>query len=680
MSELQIEPGTDVQRYTIVRRWFYAVQTRATWSGSWVNRSYIQPLEGVECAGPQIGRMSFKFVFGRIKREDRASFIQEYDMELRDHYIRVLKLDANGVSVLWTGVIDAESLKPGGAAAGYEKFEAFGLCHLLDREPISSADVEDGNGNVVTVDEVPVANRRYEHGPCLYGNRSADVASDGAYFFSPDAEKWTFRDLAKLALAYAPSNGPTFELGGQDDVLDQFVGVVQISGMTPWRLLNYLIGGNRGVGFVPHVSGQTVLLRVFTTVDTPVTIGGITIPANDYKINIDLDGAIDIDSPELIWSVATKYERIEIRGGHILSCFTISHADGTLRQGFTNAAATLYKNAGGGSDSDINDGFRNDDLLSEVYSKHRMLKTWDGMAGTGDGSGGKLPALPICDEHGDVKVQSGTAFFPMGKCFEEFIPIEEGKDYTVDPPSAAGQPDDVEPTYHKPFALVKEPDANRYHFVEKPGPGFEKAAADFGIYPRDMAFKVEAKPRHFYGKGSFEVSPAPAAYDSVNEPLFSWEKVLATVALRTGQQLKLVATIDGFDSSTDLSRTKLIDIPEAEYWYCVPGTVIGINEDLTLSRYAGSGILRDDSVRLKEVAAAALAWYGRDRAALTLSVRRIEVIAPLGSLIMGVMTGQYKRNVNSVVTSIGFDFGETPRTTHQTQFVEMDFGGNQIWG
>ena len=706
MSKLQIAPGSpSVAAGSIIGIQRWAVESKLNWSDPWVRRPYVEPAPsgGTDCAAPSIGFMNFIFNYGKILREKKSSFLQEYDIEQLDYFIRIVNLNRNG-SPIWTGIVAGEDITPGGAnpIGGDEGFAAFGLCQLLDREEIRTAKALDGNGTIVDVQKLPTVNlkmdlnttggarsnrsQKWGNAADVFGNRSTSKHSDGAYVFSSEGNQWSNLDWAEAILArYAPVNGPTFQLGGQKSVLDQFHGVFEIAGKTPWVCLNELISRRRGVGFCPIVIGNVVVLYVFTLAESDFSIGDVVIPANSNRISVNLDSSIDIDRPNIVWNAATLFDRIEVRGQPMLSCFTISYPDGTLQKRWSDAIETKYKNGAAdaatyatdpdtgvartsASKATMNDDYRRDDRFCDVYVKHGIPSTWDGLVGDGQG-GGKLPSLPSCSDSGDVVVFSGTPFLPMGKAFEAFLPMEEGADYGVNPVDRSAQAAGAEPTFKKPFALIKNPTSQRWYYVEKSSVDLAGSEAHFALHPREMSIAVEASNRYIYGLNSFD----PNTVEPCNDvPVFDYRNLMVTIALRTDQVVRMAVLRDGLNPATDKIRTKVIDVPHAELWYIAPNTVVGVNPDLSPRYYQGNSYLRDDRDRLREVLAAGCSWYGAPRAAVTIPVKRLDAIAPLGALITATMTGGFVRAINTPVTSIQYRFGDSPAHTVQTQFGEID--------
>lgn len=684
------DPGTtNLSAGDLLAQCQFLVEMKRGWGGSWQRKTYFEFLSCTDCAAPAIGIASFKLVYGMLTREDRQEWQQEYDEDTLDAYIRVVRHSPASDKVIWTGLIISEILTAGGGENpnGIQRIEAVGLPQVLNRDTITGSTVKGGSGSVVAVDTIYDFNKRgvskghLERLPAPLGNRSSAKHTDGAYTFGADGDLWTAYDQVEELLArHVPKNGPVFVLGGQADVLKQFHPVTERRGQTPWQVLTKLISPNRGLGVVPLVDDARVTLFVYTTLDAELTLGGVTIPASQEQFNISLDDTIDLDRPQLVFTDATRYEEVEVRGQPVLSCFSLSFPDSSLAIGWNPARASEMKTGAFGTDgydgwtegrkADANDAYRADDKFNEVYSKFILPKTWNGKVGDGLGTASN-PALLSYNEGGNLVPSASAPFCPLDKKFESFVPLRDGVDYSAAPPDESGVVESAETTYRRPAALCWHAASSRWYYVDKPdNEETDAAAANFGIYPRDLAVKIGASPTYRFAKNHFEDA------EGYNEDVvFDYESLIVTVALRTDTVLKATHRKAALDPSSEMIRRKVIEMPECEYWYLSPHTFVGVKSDGQLAFNSAGLVLRDDSSRIKEVLAAAVAWYDKPRAGLTLRYRRSDPGIALGTLIRGVTTGQARRESNSVVSSIGWQNGPQPTLTYQTQWGELDFGG-----
>jgi len=116
----------------------------------------------------------------------------------------------------------------------------------------------------------------------------------------------------------------------------------------------------------------------------------------------------------------------------------------------------------------------------------------------------------------------------------------------------------------------------------------------------------------------------------------------------------------------------MIQDPDAEAWYIVPGTVIDV-VDGALVRHDG-GWVRDDSPRLRQKAVFAAAWYATPRATLAYEFDTIGVGFPCGVMVSGVNGPEGFTNIGTVVTQRTWTFSGTGcKTTVTTGFSDIDF-------
>jgi hypothetical protein len=119
------------------------------------------------------------------------------------------------------------------------------------------------------------------------------------------------------------------------------------------------------------------------------------------------------------------------------------------------------------------------------------------------------------------------------------------------------------------------------------------------------------------------------------------------------------------------SRKLVIDIPDAQVWVVGPATVVGVNADGTPQYHSGDRVTRDDTERLRTVAAVAAAVYGKRRTSIRMTRRGLIGPNALGHVIQSVSIGQEVHDVNSPVTERRFDF-VNGTTEISTGWVELD--------
>jgi hypothetical protein len=675
MGQIQLDTGSSATGAgRIVRESKFAVETAEYWGAAWMRWNWLYPSMATVAIAPSVGQAMFSYSYGAIRRVDRIS-IEQYDpIQILDAatYIRVIELNTG--RIWWTGIIDHESLAPAGGTTGTgdQQFGAWELSHLLERAEIDWAQAENSAGNIVEIDWVPTINKR-DTVKVQRGNRSSQQNSDRIFSFSDYGALWSNLDVVQMLLElYVSEDGPPFVLGGQYEALGAFHDTIDLEGMTVWQALNRLIDRRRGFGFVPLVGAQKVTLYVFTTVDADFRVGGVMVPANPLVTSFNLDHRIEIKSCSVVRSNSVRADQITVIGKRILSCFTAAQADGTLEDDWSDDAYVGYVNGASrksgyydltdAEKEEVNDTVRGSDQFAAVFARQRIPRNWDGLAGNGEG-GTRYPALPVCSDLGIVSVAAGAPFTPMDKKIESWLPLQHEHDYSVGVP--ASQRD---PKLMRPFAMVKDEEFGAWHMVENPGPALKEdgACASVVLYPSGLALGINASPNHVYGLGEFDPE---TAQPTGTEPKLRLSKTLATVAMYTDSALRVNLNRAGVGG---ILKRKLIRVPDAEYWYMAPGTVVGLGADGDVKRVTNGMVLRDDSDRLWEVATQAYAWFGQERRAVMCDMRSLQVIGTLGTFLQSIVTAATELRSNTILSSMTWDF-RSRETKFETAWVEFDW-------
>jgi hypothetical protein len=675
MGQIQLDPGSSATGAgRIVRESLFAVETCDTWGGTWIRRNWLYADHASLAIAPSVGEATFSYTYGEITRVDRISSHQYNPLAILDAatYIRVVELNTG--LVWWTGIIDNESLHPFGGTSGTgdQNFGAWELTHLLERSEIDWAQASNGSGATVEIDWVPVVNKR-DSVKAQRGNRSAGQNSDGIYEFSDDGDLWSNLEVIQMLLAlYTPEDGPPFVLAGQYDALGAFHDTIDLSGLTVWNALLKLIDRRRGFGFVPIVTPTHVKLYVFTTVDSTVRVGGVEVPANPLVTTFDLDRRIELQNCKIVRSNAVRADQITVIGKRMLSCFTVARADGSLIYDWEAADQLAYDDGGyrktgyydltDAEKEELNDTVRGSDRFATVYTRQRIPRNWNGTAGNGAG-GGNNPVLPVCSDLGIVTVPGGAPFTPLDKKFEHWLPFEHNVDYSAGVPVAQR-----EPTLMRPFAMVQDEEQGNWHMVDNPGPALKEdgCCASVVMYPTGCAIGINGSPNHAYALGIFDPENAQP---TATEPKVRLSKTLATVAMYTDSALRVNLNRAGVGG---VLKRKVIQVPDAEYWYVAPGTVLGLDTDGGLKRVAGAMVLRDDSDRLWEVAVQAYSWYGQERRSVMVEMQSLQAVGTLGTFLQSIVTAGTELRSNTILSSMSWDFKER-RTSVETAWAEFDW-------
>ena len=654
------------------------------WSDDWETVPYLWAVNATQLVSPGVSHATLRYDYGTIKREDTSSFAHCWPPDLTDAYVQIAVIyNAGGFgeneAVLWTGIIAAPAYGVEGARnnqpSGVVDYTAYGLEYLLDRATPRSVYVEQyiAGDTAVEIDWMPPFNMRHRFNRTVQGNRSSSrhsLDNGDAYLWSIDGELWSVYDIIEyLANVQIPAEiaGVTFAFDIPPDVrtlLDATYEEWNFEGMTLRHMLNMLISRKRGLGWYAQEDGGVVYIRIFSVAVEDMAMGDNILPANDYQVALNLEESIDWARPRINIHSETQYQRIIVQGARVMSCFTVSFEDGTLEKGWTAAEETAYGSAG--------DDERATERYQRVYQHFRIpYQGFDWQAGDGVG-GGNSGVVPDIDDEGNWTDPSGA---PEGylNAFKGLLPVTPfliGYDYESDIESPTDRnPSYSDPTYVRPMVFIKNTVDNTYYYVDRPGPGMPMVSyGSVTMLDREMAFTVNVNPNHQLGLNHFSGDSVltPSAGAQVD-----YEDIIATVFAETDKRLRVTVYQDF--AGNDQDKTLIINVPDAELWYVAADTVFDIASDGSLKYVSGSGAIRDDSERLRVIAAMAQAWYRNRRATLTAGLAGIQDILPLGAMITTAGL-TFREEIGTVITQKTWDF-TGGMSNIQTGYVELDFAG-----
>lgn len=646
----------DVRRS--VPRWVYA---KRKWSDPWVHLPYCDCVSMEEDAAPSMSSARLRYHYGWIKREGRSQPRLYYPLDISGAYIAIKLGGTAGLldrfPPVWVGVCDYERHLPHGTVGyfqGPQDFQCYGLGHLLDRVQITGAHTEDGY-----IDRAVVFNRPEVRGQAQRGNRSANPGAAGVYVVSRDGKEWTNLDLVQYLLQYYAPEGLTFVLVGHYTALDNFVEQWDFDGKSLWQCLNELIDRRRGLGFNLVSTGSgPIYVNVWSTLTAPIAVGDTFLPANPDQVIVGFDGLRDVQ-PAITLNRLATYDAVEVRGGPVYTTFSLSAADETLEPAWTPEQETAYKAGSGDAEADTqdHDAERGTDKHGTVYRVYRVPDNWDWQVGDGEGGETTYNAAPTVKDDGTIDYTTAAPAWQGGKQFERELCLLE------DPES------DSNPEYRKAFVVVRHPDDDTWHFVERlDAVGLTPAS----VRPGDSGLTIEVSPQgaaHVAALNHFDTADDGTS-DTNTDPQYDYETYIATVQVATDQHLRIRVELPGV-WHTETGRTKVIDYPSAVAWIVVPGTVLDVT-DGELVRADDWQVERDDTDTLRTIAALAAAWYLQPRSELSWELQGVSVSHPVGQLVRGLASQWTLTDVASVITRRAWDFsGPIPTTTWQTGFSEL---------
>jgi hypothetical protein len=684
------------------KAWAHAY-VRDGWVGPWLHVPYLQPLRSVEAVFPQRSTADFLYRYGDIKWEDRATNVHWLPEIGLDLYVCIRVIPERGFPFIsWVGVMPAEQLQVFGTRvdqagathpAGDQTMTAYGLEYLLERRQVPGAWVripepeeppeppEDNTGQQIGWS--PQFNQRYVAGLQELGNRTADKLLEGgdevSYGFG-GSSVWSHRDIVEYLLHYSNPlsveiTEPDFKLAptaeAEDPEIIEFFDAMQSrvthEGRNVSSVLASLIDRSRGLGariawsVLPSggqgeggFPGGPVELELFSMTDLAITIGDVTLPANPLREHIALDSGLETEHSLVVVDAMATYDYLRVQGARVLSCFSVATILDTSwqidRVYIEPAWSTADKNAYDAAD----DVGRKSPQFERVYSRFRLPVEFDWTTEYDQ----KLN--PQFTQTGQIDLETNAPYMNAGHRLRRELPILQPE---------SGESANDEPNYMRMFALVRIPldatpeeDAGKWVMADDTASG--RQGGTLTPMGRELAFDLRYSPRHYVARNHFGGSGA------ATQPQFDYDDMIVAVCVETDTRPAVDVLLGA--PGVGRNRTLTITVPGVEVWVIAKGTAVGVNTDGTLDIYQGERILRDDTARLRHVAALARVVYSKHRKAVNVRYRGLRLDHPLGTYVVAAWADQVRHDVDSVVTQRVMDY-ENNRTAVKTAFVELDF-------
>lgn len=643
------------------------VYVRAEWGDAWTWIPFMRARRVTEAVAPAVSSAELEWRFGRIKRNWLTTWKTFEAVALTGGYVLVAGQSVFGEEPLWAGVIEADQIdlrpayteattlgglfsglpQPPGQPQGDQTIEAVGLEHILDRRPITGAATDVG-----WIDRGIDFNERRGFGYRPFGNRSTAVGPDGVHVFSADGQRWTALQALAYLLQYHGLPELPITIDGQWGALDYIVDEWRFDGLTLWQAINTLIDRRRGLGWRIVVGlDDIVRLWVFSHSPEPIVVEipdspPVVIPANQFQSVVDFTHTRDTEA-RLNFSEAERYDAIDVRGGPVSVCCTLSNADANLVPAWSAAQEAGYIAAPGSTDAE-RDVERATDKFAAVYQRFRVPDAWNWLAADGSGGGTPQIASPAVAADGWIHPDVQANAWTWGKTFDRQIPLLK---------DAEGEPE-----LRSPFAIASV--GGSYQYLDR----LDQHGANVSVSDSDLAVYVEPRPiNHIAGDTHF-------TGDSEHDPEWNWETMRVTVMLPTDQHLRVRL---GLPPET-ARRVKRIVIPEAVAWYILHGTVVDVAEG-TPQRWGievtpvPDYVVRNDVNLLRAAAVLAAVWYAPVRRTIQYTHEAISLAHFTGSMIRAAVQGLAGAEVNTVVTQRTWDF-DAQTTNVQTGYAEIDAG------
>lgn len=668
-----------------VRKVIPKVYVKNNWDDPWLFIEGLRALRSIRTVSPSTSQADFVWHFGRLRNKGNPPELRD-PLKLIDYYVKITGLHASGEEeLLWVGIMVDDERQFDYHGRGIQNYKAFGLEHVLDRIPINKAYVSTNRGVGGEIEWAPSFNEL-----TTGRQRSLDVTTrrikgnrhDLDNLFGESGELWNLRQACTYVLdQFGTFSTVTFNLAGQIDALEQFDrGIWEQEGKTVKGFLDTYVSRNVGMGWLIALRDSGIVpIEIFTITDQPITVGPITLPANDSTAPFFMPrvhpfghvwniGVLRYANSEVVDSITVQGERVKYTN-------TWSYTDQNLEKGWTDALFNEYNQLPVGGNLAIKEMERSTDKYSNVFALHKVPSGANGWDGTvGDGIGGLLlQRIPVADDDGVVLLlpiiggADNRDFTLFDKRFEGMLPFLDGWDYSQNPPvdnNAQG----VDSSFRAILGIMKDPRDNTYVVIDRmdhKAPGRLHACS---ILPYDRAFgvRIHSSPRHHIGRGVFTGK-------STFRPEIDYRTLILTATHKADCRQHIKASNPTRHSTT---RELVITVPDAEYWIVAPNTVLDVDAQGALLRIHPNNLtVRDDLAKLQAVSAFARAYYFQQRQAIGITVPYVSAspatCAELGSFITDLVGLNVREPVKACVTSQELDY-EQQTTVFKTSYMNID--------
>jgi len=746
MPPIQI-PSTTTD--PIVRdRGTITVYVRLKWTDPWMVLDYAEPLLVSRSVSPGGSHAAIGFKSGTyIKREDQANFIGGVEALKKLNYFCKIEHTATKTSTQ-----EAGQSSPGLDGSKYPLFmgrfrdeeadvfsglrglgnpqdqtlTAYGFETEWDRQPIDSSWCINSTASGSRPPETPfeikhplIFNERFGIGLTNGGNRSladfdiadtdpprsSHVFTGKLDYLNDRPELWSNYNIVRYVLMRFTPTWMPIEMGettdgGGNTVWDALHKVIlprySIEGKTVKQVLDDLISRQRGFGWYlntgeeatdpggdGHVTTVTKFrLEVFTLVGEDVKVDDGILPANNNTTDVPVYSVIN-QKVTVSRDVLQKYGRVRVVGERMLTAFTASFADSTLEKAWTDVEETAYKNVSG-DDLITKDHNREAAAFAHVFTTFQVPRNWDWKSGDGENSEKKLVNPRIDEATGKLNYTKASAALSRdwGHRLLRHLPLHKLQAKA-----------DTEAEFMEPLAFIKtskyaegEGSVDKWHYLHRMGALDQ--SCNVRPLDQDMGIELSMSPNHELALGTWTDWSGKTA----KGPVYDYRKVAATVAVRTDQRLMVEVVID--ENNDTMGTMKVIELPDAEIWLIVPGTVIDIKDGKPVKWTAAEWakrvppadqeklqfpLMRDDSKRLRQIAALAKAWYGIERSTVRIELEVMEIGLGLGTYVKNIIQEPPSEGrpqgttsaVNTTITQLSFNLQEMT-TSISTGHCELD--------
>lgn len=532
----------------------------------------------------------------------------------------------------------------------------------------------------------PTFNERGPSGIHFQGNRSIKrmrntlgPSTESTFGFSDDGLTWSWLEMIEYVLYWsndyiAGSDAltfPRFFLDGSaepaadppipgdiKDPLFTFINSQRSDEITQegdaLAILRKIIDPRRGVGGILRWSeldsdnlpkfDAAIMLTLYSMSDKSVPVGSSILPANPNVFEDEIDKSLAILAANIEVDTSNVYDEIVIQGEPLIVCFSaamgfevMNNSHALLRKAWTAQEEAAYASAG-------TEAARQLDTFEKVYTTFHLGSSADPALPFDWKTGDEVKTLlPVFDETASLKTvtdsggmtqpsQEVGGYLNLGKSILRELPLPA-------PFDVLQEVDDE--SFLRTFAIVARLDdqgapTGKWDLAHKPPFPGESDPLQTGpdisatITPsdRNLEVKVRFPYNHALAKNHFvDVT------SSSQPPRYDYEYMTITLAIQTDMRPAVVVR-PTTDHPLARQRRIVINLADCETWWIAPGTVSGISATTEAPTfYTGPALVRDDTQRLRDVAAMASNIYGRPIIRVNLTRHGLYDIYAVGSLL-----------------------------------------------
>lgn len=624
-------------------------------------------------------------------------------------------------------------------ASGRQVLTAYGLDVMLQRHVLRESLAFDANGAEITVFRALEFNHQSQidgADKTETGNRSEDEGSDGCYLFAHDltnAKFWTTYEAVRYLLKTQPPKDDIDNLvvewaldagAALGDIPDFDKPRKPCQGRTMRQVLDELIDRRRLIGYTVEVdvgggSGgeDRIIVRTFTFTPEDIDFEDNIIPANLSQKSLVFDADAAVQTAFVKKATLEAIDQVVCTGDRAVACFSLmAHVRSdinTLVPQWSDDQKDQYDSGASESDGyDSLDPFQQEERnkaarhrqhVKRVYSYFGLPKDWDGRVTTASGDYHLYFPHPTDEDH-------PLPFYQSQLRFKHHLPLKTDHDYSEDKISddevEDNTPEGQKWEYLPPLIAIKVPadadadpsDDFRFQYVDRmatntEAEGVEELTLEDGrtwsasVRMQDdapgIAITVHGLPQHVLAADQDQDDcfvPLVADENELEElGGFHWHNVLiATVAMDVDKFCE--GRYPENPAESQVVRRLIIDLgDEYQQHYVSAGTMVDIDNEGHIVTADTAGYIRDDSKKLESLARLVFEWYRTERQSIELTFGYLTGKLSIGDLITTIGEGDSLQTINSVVTSIRYEWTlqdttqpGSSRTTITTQFAEID--------